>query len=110
MKERLLGFAPIEMLAKLPKQKLLKIIIIVGVVAVLGIFLSESFGTSGSHKSDTQTTQDIDLQDYEKQVEARLTDILGAIDGIGACRVMVTVDSSQESVYSSENESQSQSQ
>ena len=109
MKELFKRFVPAEAMAKLPKQKLFKAIVIIGLVAMFGIFISESFGTVESKKNDAHTSESLDLQAYEKQVEERLTHILAEIDGIGACHVMVTLDSSQESVYSSENESQSQS-
>ncbi|MBR0414526.1 MAG: hypothetical protein IJI67_05620 [Clostridia bacterium] len=109
MKEKLLQFVPVETLKKIPKQKLIKIIVIVGIVAIFGIFMSENFGTVHSKQNESEASESVDLQAYEKQVEERLTAILSEIAGVGSCKVMVTLDSSQESVYSAESESQSQS-
>ena len=53
MKEKLLQFVPVETLKKIPKQKLIKIIVIVGIVAIFGIFMSENFGTVHSKQNES---------------------------------------------------------
>ena len=97
-------------LATMEKNKLIKIIVAVGLIAMVGIFLSESFSTKNKQENQPQQQQASEsLHEYEQQVEQRLSDILSSIDGIGQCEVMVTLDSSKESVYSSESESKNES-
>lgn len=95
-------------LATMEKNKLIKIIVAVGLIAMVGIFLSESFSTKNKQENQPQQASE-SLHEYEQQVEQRLSDILSSIDGIGQCEVMVTLDSSKESVYSSESESKNES-
>ncbi len=96
-------------LATTEKNKLIKIIVAVGLIAMVGIFLSESFSTKNKQENQPQQQASESLHEYEQQVEQRLSDILSSIDGIGRCEVMVTLDSSKESVYSSESESKNES-
>ncbi len=96
-------------LATMEKNKLIKIIVAVGLIAMVGIFLSESFSTKNKQENQPQQQASESLHEYEQQVEQRLSDILSSIDGIGQCEVMVTLDSSKESVYSSESESKNES-
>lgn len=96
-------------LATMEKNKLIKIIVAVGLIAMIGIFLSESFSTKNKQENQPQQQASESLHEYEQQVEQRLSDILSSIDGIGQCEVMVTLDSSKESVYSSESESKNES-
>ena len=95
--------------ATMEKNKLIKIIVAVGLIAMIGIFLSESFSTKNKQENQPQQQASESLHEYEQQVEQRLSDILSSIDGIGQCEVMVTLDSSKESVYSSESESKNES-
>ena len=96
-------------LATMEKNKLIKIIVAVGLIAMIGIFLSESFSTKNKQENQPQQQASESLHEYEQQVEQRLSDILSSIDGIGQGEVMVTLDSSKESVYSSESESKNES-
>ncbi|MBQ3431795.1 MAG: hypothetical protein IJG23_03325 [Clostridia bacterium] len=109
MKEQLANIKIFQTFAQMPKEKRLKIILIVGIIAIAGIFLSESF----SAKSKTDSVQENSekeqrLREYETLTEQKLQKILALIDGIGNCRVMLTLESSEQSVYSSDLESQTQ--
>lgn len=101
MKEKLKKFSA------MPRDKLIKIIVIAGVVAIIGIMLSENIFSSSQKKSEDKNTDSISRAEYEEETEKRLCEVLSEIDGIGSCKVMVTLDTSSESVYSSDSESSS---
>lgn len=101
MKERF------KKISALPRDKLIKIIVIVGVVAIVGIMLSETFSSTSNKKTSEKTTQTLSRSEYESETENRLAEVLSGIDGIGNCKVMVTLDTSSENVYSSDSESSS---
>lgn len=56
-----------------------------------------------SPKNETAGTVEIQ-QDYAGQLEQRLEDILTQIDGVGATRVMVTLETGEENVYATDQE------
>lgn len=97
----------IEKLIHIPKQKLIKIIVIVLLISMLGIFLSESFSKKTQNEKAEDNNTDSSLF-YELSTEKKLTKILSQIDGIGKVKVMVTLDSSAESIYSSDRENSTQ--
>ena len=92
---------------KLPREKLIKVLLIVGLAAIAGIFLSESLSKSDKNKTEKAENESTSqrLREYESETEKRLCEILSSIDGIGSCSVMVTLESGEESVYSSDVES-----
>lgn len=94
----------IKSLDKIPREKLTKIIVIAGIIAVLGIFLSESFASSKKEEKAKTPSVSTDRSEYETEIEDRLQNILSEIDGIGECKVMVTLESSSQNVYSSDRE------
>lgn len=88
----------------LPREKLIKISIIIGLIAIAGIFLSDSFSAQKS-KDSQSSAEVIDRDEYETNIEKRLEQILSEIEGIGNCKVMVTLESSAQNVYTSDRES-----
>jgi hypothetical protein len=77
-------------------DKAVKIIVAAGFALVLLIMFSElfSFGSGRSDpRSPTQSesfTQDMD--NYTRQLEGRLVEIISEISGVGSVKVMVTLD------------------
>lgn len=94
----------IKKIKSLPREKLIKIIIIIGLVAIAGIFLSDSFSAKKSEQKQV-SSQNVDREEYETKIEKRLEQILSEIDGIGSCKVMVTLESSAQNVYTADRES-----
>lgn len=77
-------------------DKRIKLILILGVTVIILIAFS---GISGK-KSETVSTASIgELSQYERKLEERLSDILSEIEGVGNIRVMITLDTSEESEY-----------
>ncbi len=73
-------------------------IVIVGAVGILLIFLSELLPA----REKTAETVTADTDTYVRTLEERLTETVSRIDGVGACRVMVTLQNGVEYVYASE--------
>lgn len=69
---------------------------ILGAVGVLCICLSEWLPSEP--KAETKQT-DLTAQAYCEQVEKRLSDLLCEMEGVGTCRVYVTLESGVEYVY-----------
>ena len=77
------------------------IVIVVGLVGIALIFFSGFFKTGNS----AEKTQEVPLQtteEYTKQLEKNLTDILSSIEGAGAAKVMVTLENGTETRYATE--------
>ncbi len=91
-----------------------KIIIAVGVAAVLAIFLSSFFGRSGSTSTQTeqavQTAAVQSVQDYKVQTEKSLTDLINTIEGVENANVLVTIEKSAQQVYAAEEKVSTQTQ
>ncbi|MCM1364064.1 MAG: hypothetical protein NC122_03230 [Faecalibacterium sp.] len=82
---------------KIFADKKLFIIILVGVLGMLILLFSE-LGESEAH------VQPIVEKDIEMQMTEELTDILEKISGAGRVKVMLTFESSQESVFASDTD------
>lgn len=84
-------------------KKTLTFIIILGIAGIVLIGISEIFSNkpsdnkSESTKPDNQITFDQD--DYTAALEQKLYEIVGAIDGVGDAKIMITLDSSFEYRY-----------
>lgn len=75
-----------------------QIIVVFGIIGVLLILLSEFVPsqTSDSVKSDKCT---YDYTEYSEQLEKKTTDFISSIDGVGKCKVMITLEVTDENVY-----------
>ncbi len=84
------------------KRKLIAALAIIGVAM---IFISEV----GIQKNDSDNSRSVELSsidyaEYVADLNNRLSDIIGKIDGVGECSVMITMQSTQESVYAKNKE------
>lgn len=82
--------------ALLKNEKAVKIFVLLGFAIIIIIFLSEIFNNS----SKAEVQNDINTSDYINSLEERLEGILSEIDGVGEIHVMITMESSEESIYS----------
>ncbi len=85
------------------KSRLNKKLMLVVMLLVSGIILllaSELVTTEETASlQSAETTSNTDLQEYSERLEQRLTSIISSIDGAGATRVMVTLESGSEDIY-----------
>lgn len=78
------------------KNSKAKILIAAGIVGILLILLSEiSFPAS---KKETEVTK-TDYSAYVNELDDKLNSLISSIDGVGKCKVMITLKSTSESVY-----------
>lgn len=87
-----------ESMRRLLGEKKTVLLVAAGIAGIALIFFS-SLSPPAAEKSepDQQT-----LEEYASGLEKRLETMVGGIEGVGRCRVMVTVESGVETVYAVE--------
>ena len=89
-----------DALSRLQKSdKKIKIAVIVGLVGLLLLAASDL----APKKSDASPAEKISYTDYTAQLEEKTCKIISDIDGVGRCRVMITLKNSNESIYAKNN-------
>ncbi|MBC3937453.1 MULTISPECIES: hypothetical protein [Anaerotruncus] len=98
-----LGAGLREKLDAVFKGKHSRTLLFVGIAGMALIFLSTVIQTGGSNKPNPSVgAGQLTSQEYVAQLEERLTGIVGSIEGVGRCQVMVTAESGVEYVYAVE--------
>lgn len=92
-----IGFGEIKELIK--SEKGVKIIFAVGLILIIVIAFGGLFTKSGTKNSGTQRTAAEEFTAYESSLEQRLTSILSEIEGVGNVRVMVTLETTEQTEY-----------
>ena len=93
-----------------------KIMIAVGIAAILLIFLSGFFGNgkkSAESAADTAQQTMVGVQSVEEfktQTENSLTALINEIQGVGNVSVLVTIEKSAQQIYATEEKTTSQTQ
>ncbi len=83
----------------LRSEKAIKIIFAAGAALIVILAFGGLFGGSRSGNTVTALTAAEELAGYGRALEQRLTDILGEIEGVGELRVMVTLDTTEQTEY-----------
>lgn len=85
----------------LKSEKGIKIIFAAGIALIIIIFL---FGTFGCEKKaqadDTEHNVLSEIDEYERRLEQRLSEIIGEIGGTRDISVMITLEKTEENIYS----------
>lgn len=85
----------------LKSEKGIKIIFAVGIALIIIIFLFGTFGGEKKTQADEEEKSILSQTDeYEKRLEQQLTEIIGQISGTRDISVMITLEKTEESVYS----------
>ncbi len=90
----------------LKSEKGIKIIFAVGIALIIIIFLFGTFG--GERKEKAAEGEDSvlsEIDDYERRLEARLSEIIEEIQGTKDISVMITLEKTEESIYSAKETS-----
>ena len=93
-----------------------KIMIAVGIAAILLIFLSGFFGNGKkSAENTTDTAQQTmvgvqSVEEFKTQTENSLTALINEIQGVGNVSVLVTIEKSAQQIYATEEKTTSQTQ
>lgn len=72
-------------------------VIVFGLIGVVLILLSELTPATTDVKSKAQSSTDYDS--YVSSLENRTQSIISSIDGVGKCKVMITLEQTDESVF-----------
>lgn len=92
---------------RLKNDKRLLIIVFVGILGVVLLALSELIPEKENTEQKTSVSIESTANEYEMNLEKRLTELIESVDGAGQTKVMVTVDCGDENVYATENKSES---
>lgn len=83
----------------LSRDKVMRLLVIVGLVGILLIALSELPSCEKAEKSTSVTLTETQV---EQALEKRITALLREVEGVGSCRVMVTLESGTQTVYAAD--------
>lgn len=88
-------------------NKKITLICILGLIGITLIFLSEVTKDINTDKEPVSEETQVADEDYTKQLEERLTDIISSIEYAGTTKVMVTLETVSENIYASNEKSNS---
>ena len=92
------------------KDKKIRLLMIVGAVGILLIALSEWLPHRSSREvADSSTASAVSATQVESALEKRIGALIGQVEGVGDCRVMVTLESGSRFVYAADRTYSSQS-
>lgn len=83
----------------LGKDKTMRILLWVGIIGILLIGVSEWVP---SRETDGSSTVILSEDQVEQALEKRIVDLLRQVEGVGSCRVMVTLESGSRMVYAAD--------
>ena len=85
-------------------EKGTKIIFAAGIALIVIIFLfslSDSGGKAAAPAADSAVlSRTAEIDEYEQRLEERLAEIIKAIEGTGEVHIMITLERTEENVYS----------
>lgn len=84
------------------KDKFRKIIVIAGVLGIALIFFSGHLKSSGKKREKEESAQQNSTQQYVSKLEGSLKEMISSIKGAGNTKVLVTLESTEETVYATE--------
>lgn len=83
-------------------DKYKKIIVIAGFVGIALIFFSGFIKPEKKSQCTNQRVEASSIDEYVKQLEANLTNLVSCIKGAGDCKVMVTIENGAQTIYATE--------
>lgn len=78
-----------------------RIIVVAGIIGIALILLS-NFIPSVSGKKTEESGREITSEQYARNLETQLSDVIASISGVGTSKVMVTLASGVEYIYANE--------
>ncbi len=89
-----------EMKTIIRKDGFRRIVVALGLIGILLIFLSSFFKTNPTKKNTTEV--ECSTSNYIRQLENNLKNLVSSIKGAGEAKVLVTLESTEETVYATE--------
>lgn len=83
-------------------DKYKKVIIIAGIIGIALIFFSGFIKSEKKDQEVNQKAESTSIDDYVKQLEVNLTNMVSCIKGAGDCKVMVTIENGAQTIYATE--------
>ena len=83
-------------------DKYKKMIIIAGIIGIALIFFSGFIKSEKKSQEVNQKVESASIDDYVKQLEVNLTNMVSCIKGAGDCKVMVTIENGTQTIYATE--------
>ena len=84
-------------------EKGTKIIFAAGIALIVIIFLFSLSGSSKTKESasdNSAISRTAEIDEYQQHLEERLAEIIGNIEGTGEVHIMITLERTEENVYS----------
>ena len=85
---------------KLKNKKSVSVILVLGICGMLLIGLSDVFSNT---KNATSVKESISTDEYIKNLEKKVRDMLASVDGAGRCKIMITAESSSEQNFATDD-------
>lgn len=82
-----------------------KIIAVIGIIGVILIMVSE-FIPQNKNSESSNSNSFSGYSDYKNSLEKQLLGILSSIQGVGKCKVMITLEETQECVFAKNEKTQ----
>lgn len=77
-----------------------KIFVAAGIIGIILILMSEAVPSNSSEKKESGIEQDcISYTEYTEALEEQTADLIGSVEGVGECKIMITLKNTRESVY-----------
>lgn len=89
-------------------DKFKNIIIIAGLIGIALIFLSSFIKVPSSQEKQDQPSTVMTTDEYARQLEGSLTDLISSIQGAGTAKVLVTLENGVETKYATEEKTNSE--
>ena len=97
-----------ERFARVDRDTRLRIIVLLGLAAMMLIYFSDRFSqptrttSAAVQTAGSVETASLSQEEYTRQLEARLTELISSVDGAGRTKVMITLECGTEYVYASQ--------
>lgn len=82
-------------------------LLLLGLAGIALIALTELLPSSPAKKENTSAGETVTARAVEQALEQRITALLTAVDGVGDCRVMVTLENGVQWLYAADSTSSS---
>lgn len=81
----------------------IRLLLIAGAAAILLLVLPEMFSGCGTDDTAAEKSDSFDSRAYVSQLEEKLEDMIGSVEGAGKTKVMITLQNGIEYIYASED-------
>lgn len=88
-------------------ERRVRLIVALGILGMLLVLLSQCVASPETKKTGHENGM-VSTEEYTKALEKKLTTLLGSIEGVGKAQVMLTLESSAQMIYATEDKVQTE--